>query len=209
MHSGNACDCPNLEPDAVMRVLVEKRNTAMNLPNLEFRHDGYFYRMVSAALVSLSGHMHICIFNKDNIANLKPGDWLVLTGFVSGDRHFLPHDIRAEALSGGISVNDYLGSVCMMLVNIAYESVKDRNDGSPGFEFFRHVRNASSHFNRFKFFPDEPRREASWRGVSIDHQLKGKSNPLNDDYCFGKMLGVADVFQLLWDIEQIILKSPR
>ena len=97
----------------------------------------------------------------------------------------------------------------MMLANTAYESVKDRNDHSPQFEFFRHVRNASSHLNHFNFAPHEPRRPAAWRGFVIDHTLKGTANPLNRQGCFGNILGAGDIFPLLWDIEQILIGQDQ
>jgi hypothetical protein len=49
-----------------------------------------------------------------------------------------------------------------MLAVTAYAAVEDRNDRSPEFEFFRHIRNASAHGNRFNF-----------RGTSRDARLLG------------------------------------
>ena len=59
-------------------------------------------------------------------------------------------------------------SLCCMLANTAYETVKGMRDQSPVFELFRHVRNASSHGNRFSFQAKEPRRKAMWRGLEIE-----------------------------------------
>jgi hypothetical protein len=173
--------------------------------DLIFRKDLCFYQMVSAAAVSFSSYPFL--FGSDNPANLKPLDHIALPGIATGDRHFRPYDVHREAIAGNVSKNDFLGTICMMRANTAYESVRDANDRSPEFELFRHVRNASSHLNRFYFRGDEPRRPASWRGVSINYQLKGNANPLQNDHCFGKMLGTADVFLLLWDIEQIIVRQ--
>jgi hypothetical protein len=151
-------------------------------PDLIFRKDLYFYQMVSAAAVSFTGSVFVLELQRPAVYG--PKDYIALPGIVTGDRHFRPHDVRSEAIAGNVSRNDFLGTVCMMLVNTAYESVKDRNDGSPTFEFFRHVRNASSHLNQ------------------------ANANPLQGDFCFGKMLGTADVFALLWDVEQIIASQP-
>jgi len=152
--------------------------------DLIFRKELYFYQMVSAAAVSFSSYPFV--FRSDNPANLKPLDYIALPGIATGDRHFRPYDVHREVLAGNVSMSDSLGTVCMMLVNTAYESVKHENDQSPEFEFFRHVRNASSHLNRFCFRSEEPRRPASWRSVSINHELKGNANPLQNDHCFGK-----------------------
>ncbi len=89
----------------------------------------------------------------------------------------------------------------MMLANTAYESVKDHNDQSPEFEFFRHVRNASSHRNFFYFTRNEPARAAAWRGFALDVVAKGDTNPLFGTPCFGPVLGPADLIDLLADIE--------
>lgn len=94
-----------------------------------------------------------------------------------------------------------------MLADAAYEAVKDFDDRSPLFEFSRHVRNAGSHGNRFNFRPKEPTSPAAWRGVKLDHTLKGTANPLYGSPCFGCYLGLVDIFELLWDVEQVVL--PR
>jgi hypothetical protein len=163
--------------------------------------------MVSAATAAFSAYPFI--FKPDNIANLKPKDYILLKGIVADDRHFMPYEVLKEATMGHISPNDYLGTICMMLVNTAYESVRLRNDHSAEFEFLRHVRNASSHLNRFCFSKGEPRRAASWHGITLDHLRRGEDNPLHNTHCFGKLLGCADVFLLLWDIEQIIIKADK
>ena len=88
-----------------------------------------------------------------------------------------------------------------MLANTAYESVKQYNDGSEIFEFFRHLRNASSHLNVFQFNHKEPANPANWRGAIFDKTLKGENNPLHGKPCFGHFIGVADLLDLLMDIE--------
>ncbi len=92
-----------------------------------------------------------------------------------------------------------------MLVNAAYEAVKDRHDGSPIFEYFRHVRNAASHGGTFNFREGEPSKRAEWRGLRIDHERKGRTNPLFDTPCFGSYLDIGDVLLLLRDIEQLLV----
>jgi hypothetical protein len=95
----------------------------------------------------------------------------------------------------------------MMLANTAYESVKQYNDGSEIFELFRHIRNASSLLNIFKFNHKEPAHPAKWRSAVIEHQLKGENNTLFGKPCFGHFIGVTDVLDLLMDVEkQMILQ---
>lgn len=181
--------------------------TVATEPDVLFRKDLYFYQMVSAASISFSALPFI--FNDNNPGNVKPGEWIALPSKVVTDRHFMPHDLRREAALGNINKNDYFGSICMMLANTAYESVKDRNDHSPAFEFFRHIRNASSHLNHFHFADHEPSRPAAWRGFVIDHTLRGRTNPVYNQGCFGNVLGVGDIFPLLWDIEQILIRQDK
>jgi len=51
-------------------------------------------------------------------------------------------------------------------------------------------------------FSNEPSRQASWRGLVIDHTMKGQTNPLNGTLCFGGLLAPSDAIFLLWDIEK-------
>jgi hypothetical protein len=97
--------------------------------------------------------------------------------------------------------------ITCMLANLAYERVKEWNDDSLEFEFFRHVRNASAHANKFWFRGNEPKRPAFWRGIDIDSESKGRENPFQLCQCFGNILGSGDLPVLLWDIEQILPKE--
>jgi hypothetical protein len=172
-------------------------------PDLIFRKDLCFYQIAAAAAASCTAFA--VMFDPKNLANLKRKDCITLKGIATGDRHFFPYEIHTEAVAENISQSDFLGTICMMLANTAYESVKHRNDYSPEFEFFRHIRHAASHLNHFRFAPNEPRNPTSWRGIMIDHTKKGASNPLHGTGCFGRFLGVADIFVLLWDIEQKLI----
>ena len=99
-----------------------------------------------------------------------------------------------------------LNALCRMLINTAYESVKERfKDQRPIFEYFRHVRNAASHGGTFTFWSDEPTKPAEWRGSRIDHKQTGRANPLFGTSCFFDFLEIGDVLLLLWDIEQLLL----
>lgn len=100
-------------------------------------------------------------------------------------------------------------SLTISLINRSWYMVEKFQDYSPEFEFFRHLRNAASHGNRFKFNKIEPSRPASWRGITIDHNLKGSSNPLQNKMCITNKIASADIILLLWDIEhRITSESP-
>lgn len=169
---------------------------------LEFRQGGPFYDMVASFMVALAGSPSI--FNPGNPMKLDQGHYITIHGILTPGRHIRPLELYDQAAKGNISQDQFLRSCCTMLANTAYESVKHKNDRSPEFEFFRHIRNASSHQNRFFLYPHEPVRPAAWRSVRLDHVVKGKANPLHGTDCFGRFIGIADIIDLLGDIERKI-----
>lgn len=171
----------------------------------EFRKDLFFYDLVSSFSISLCG----CpvIFEKHIDVYQSPEQLLSFPGIHSQNKHLAPYHLRQLALNGDINKSKHIGSCCMMLANTAYESVKQYNDGSETFEFFRHIRNASSHLNIFQFNHKEPSKSAKWRGVTIDHTQKGDENILFNKPCFGHFMAVADILDLLMDIEKEIILS--
>jgi hypothetical protein len=179
------------------------------IPALRFSPNGFFYQMVSAAGISICGYP--LVFNPFVSDKLGPRDYIELKGILGNDRHFFPRDVVELAKQGRISESIYHGTICMMLVNTAFEAVKEFRKASnelkehPEFEVFRHVRNACSHLNHFNFVDREPARPASWRSLTLDHTLKGANNPMYGKGCFGNVLGTADVFLLLSDMEKILI----
>jgi len=117
-------------------------------------------------------------------------------------QHFT--EILATARKFSANLDLFSFNLSCMFANLAYEKVKDYNDKTPIFEFFRHVRNAASHNNRFYFKEWKPRRIASWRRIKIDITKKGSNNPFFGVECFGGVLGSADIIFLLIDIEKIL-----
>jgi hypothetical protein len=69
---------------------------------------------------------------------------------------------------------------------------------SPEFEFFRHIRNAMAHGNRFHFTKDEPRRDAYFNEFRLDRSLDGTENVLPG------FIGPADVLDLLSYIKETL-----
>jgi hypothetical protein len=172
---------------------------------IEFRKDLYFFNLVSCFSVSLCGSP--VIFDKRIEMFLPPNRSLSFSGRFVPNKFMAPHSLRARAERGDINSSDHIASCCIMLANTAYESVKHFNDGSEIFEFFRHIRNASSHLNTFQFIHKEPVKPARWRKAVIEDDLKGENNPLYGQRCFGNYLGVSDILELSIDVEQIIVKG--
>lgn len=161
--------------------------------------------MVSALVVSIIGLNATC--DPSNPLKYEANHAFLLTGEVHPDITLYPYEVCQLAVTRKIDAKSVMGSLFGMLVNTAYESVRDRNDHSPEFEFFRHIRNAGSHRNSLYFFPNEPIRPAEWRRRQIDHTSRGDANPLQGRLCFGDYLGPADAIALLWDIEQHLARQ--
>jgi hypothetical protein len=169
---------------------------------IQFRQGQPFFDMVGSFLIAIAGSP--AIINLDNPMKLEEGHYISIPGILTPGRHIRPREVHDQVVKGHISQGQFVRACCAMLTNTAYEAVKEKNDGSPEFEFFRHIRNASSHRNRFNFFPHEPSQPAAWRSATINHTLKGTANPLYGTECFGTIIGAADIIDLLWDIEQKI-----
>jgi len=99
---------------------------------------------------------------------------------------------------------DYMRRTLMININWIFEHLpnnkqysydNDPKKYSKEFEFFRHVRNACSHGNKFnvnrsKRLWDNPQYKAEWNGIKIDLSLDGKE-------CFFSFLTLGDAMQLL------------
>ena len=58
--------------------------------------------------------------------------------------------------------------------------------------------------NQFNFKAHEPLHPAARRGLVLDSTLRGEKNQLQGQQCFGAKVGIADVIDLLIDIEHRI-----
>ena len=166
-----------------------------------------FYEMISAYSCAISGLESIA--NPANLMSFKPGDVVTLLGKVHPQIKISQLQVHQQFVAGDISAPHTTNSLACMLLTTAYAAVEKENDRSSEFEFFRHLRNAASHGNRFSFANREPVRPASWRGLAIAESHVGSSNPLHGVECIGNFLGGADVILLLWDIEQKLHVGAR
>lgn len=113
--------------------------------------------------------------------------------------------IYQSNVSGSLPQKEYHRHLCIMLTIAAYEAIRIRNVQTPLVEYLRHLRNACAHGNRFNLSANEPARPASWQTYVIDHQLRGDANPLQGKMVFGEYFWVADILQLLSDVERELL----
>lgn len=179
----------------------------MSLPTDKYQFDqgGPFYEMVTSYMVAVCG---LLFYRRPSY---DPGDKVGLASIEHQALEILPSEVIALVQGGSFQLSEVTDSLARMLINAAYEATQDRYDDQrwlqlrsihPELEFFRHLRNASSHGGFFNFKGNEPNpnRKAEWRGRTINVSLAGK--PMFD-------VGVkpGDLFPLLWDVEQIIQKE--
>lgn len=108
---------------------------------VQFKQGLPFYDMVASFMVALASCP--AIFNADNPMGLREDHYTVIEGLLVPGRHFRPLEIFNQVQGQHFTMGQYLTTCCCMVVNSAYEAVKNKNDQSEDFEFFRHIRNAA------------------------------------------------------------------
>ena len=169
-----------------------------------FSADGPFFPMVATFLLSTVGLGPV--YESDNPLRLSADRTAWYRGFVEPELVVDLEQIRQ--LTQYLAPEHAVHELCGMLVISAHAVAVERAGTdrsileSREFEFFRHVRNASAHGNRFKFNSGEPKRPAGWRTLALDAKKHA------DTRCFGTLLTAADSLALLSDIQQLLL-APR
>jgi hypothetical protein len=174
--------------------------TMSNPPAIMFAQGRPSFEMVMSFLAATVGLGPV--FEKDNPLALGPDKIAWYRGKVKANLAIDMGQVHAQCVSGALTAETAVKSLCCMLLNTAYAVAEAHNDKSPEFEVFRHLRNAASHGNRFNFRNGEPSRPASWSTFTIDHTRKGNANPLFGVECIGATISPADSLALLQDIER-------
>jgi len=167
---------------------------------ITFTQDSPFFDIVMAFLAATMGLGPV--FEKENPQAQSTDKMALYRGKVRPDLAIDGGQIHELCRTGDLTADAVMKSLCCMLLNTAYSVAEPHNDQSPAFEVFRHVRNAAAHGNNFFFKKDEPRLPASWGAFVIDHNLKGRFNPLFGVECIGDTLSAADALALLQNIER-------
>lgn len=170
-----------------------------------FRVDGPFFPYVGSILTAMASSL--AMIDNDNPLQFNDADMMGIGGVKVERMHLSLLQIYQSANSGFFPQKEYWTHLGVMLSITAYEAIRLRSIQTPTVEYLRHIRNASSHGNRFNLTANEPARPAVWRGHVIDHSLKGDANPLQGKQCFGEYFWIADILQLLWDVEQQITEA--
>jgi hypothetical protein len=166
---------------------------------LVFTQGRPFFEMVMSFLAATVGMGPV--FDTTNPLGLSPQMQAGYRGIIKTDVVIDMNQVHTQCISGALSPDIAVKSLCCMLLNSTYEIAKPFNDFSPEFEIFRHLRNAASHKNHFDFHANEPSRPAYWAGLNIDHNLKGNTNPLAGTECVGTLVSAGDIIALLYEIE--------
>ncbi len=174
-------------------------------PTIIFTQDSPFYEMVTAFLAATAGI--VTVFEKEDPLAPGPDKHAWYRGKVRPDLAIDMEQVHALCLSGDLTADSVVKSLCCMLLCTAYTVADVHNDQSPEFEVFRHLRNAAAHGNYFYFKKDEPRRRAAWGRFVIDDKLKGSFNPHSGVECVGDTISPADVLALLQSIERRLSKG--
>jgi hypothetical protein len=160
---------------------------------LYFRSDGYFFQIMTTFFSSVVGLRGLV--DASNPLGIKKNERLPIQGLIHSQFSISSFELFEYYRGNVVDTSVLTATLCGMLANTGYESVKSLNNKSPAFEFFRHIRNSASHGNVFTFLNGEPRRPAEWRGKTISSMLAGTR-------CFFDFIGPADIVLLMWDIEQ-------
>jgi hypothetical protein len=174
-------------------------------PALSFSSDGPFFPMVTAFFLSTIGLGPL--YQADNPLRLSAKDAASYHGLIEPQLDIDLGQIRD--MTQHLPLGRAIVELCGMLIVSAHAIALDRAQGnraileSPTFEFFRQVRNAAAHGNRFTFSTGEPRRLAQWRTVTLDRRTHAGMQ------CFGHLLNAADALALLRDIESMLTPRPR
>ena len=174
-------------------------------PSLGFSSDGPFFPMVATFLLSTVGLGPV--YEPDNPLRLSKESTAGYRGLVEPELVVDLEQIRQ--LTQHLPSDRAVQELCGMLIISAHAVALDNIGGdrtireSPQFEFFRHVRNAAAHGNRFTFDGLEPRRVAKWRTLTLDRANYAGTQ------CFGTLLNAADALALLSDIQEMLVALSR
>jgi hypothetical protein len=179
--------------------------TADSEMSFGFASDGPFFPMVATFLLSTVGLGPV--YESDNPLKLSAQSVAGYRGFVEPELRIDLEQIRqlTQHLAPGRAVQELCGMLIISAHTVALDHIGSNRAvlESPTFEFFRHIRNAAAHGNRFTFGPREPRRMAKWRDLTLDRPTHAGIQ------CFGNLLIAADALALLGDIQNEIASPPR
>lgn len=171
--------------------------------SLGFSTDGPFFPMVATFLLATVGLGPV--YESDNPLRLSANTLAWYRGFEEPELIIDLEQIRqiTQHLASDRAVHELCGMLVISAHAVAIEhpGLKRAIRESPEFQFFRHIRNASAHGNRFTFENGEPKRPAAWRTLKLGAATHAGTQ------CFGGLLTAADSLALLSDVQRSLLKG--
>ncbi|HEY6356118.1 MAG TPA: hypothetical protein VIY30_16670 [Burkholderiaceae bacterium] len=179
---------------------------------MSFRQGTPFYELLITFVAASAGFTPV--FDGEHYGGFLDGTIGAFPGRVCPEMRTNLGQRVQDVRSGAITRATAESSLACMLATAAWDVLCATEPppaimGRPEVQYLRHVRNAAAHGNHWHFSdrkgretPDMP---AQWRTASIDHSLKGRSNPLHGQQCFGNTLGSADLLRLMLDIEPLLM----
>src|ERR1700761_8109026 len=140
-----------------------------NTVAIAFSNDGPFFPMVAAFMLATTGLGPL--YQSDNPLRLSKRDSVSYHGIVEPQLDIDLEQIRE--MTSHLDLREVVQQLCGMLMIATHAVVAEHVrtaptvESLPEMEFFRHVRNACAHGNRFNFVGKEPRQPAIWRGLTI------------------------------------------
>jgi hypothetical protein len=175
------------------------------LGDLKLDPSGPFYPFMLAFLAASAGLT--AVYDAANYPTFMQDIAGVFPSKVLGAKVSLA-DCVSHVRAGALAQPEAEIRLCAMMMNSAFESLssaaKDLLRGKPEYEYFRQVRNAASHGNKWTFESWEPKRPAAWKSFILDHTLKGNANPLQGQQCIYGSLQPGDLLFLLRDVEALL-----
>ena len=167
-----------------------------------------FFENISAFLIALNGLP--ALFNKNYVSSIEPNDGINLEGIGSSKNMFNRLELIKLMNTNLKTIPKITLILSQQLVISCYEIVKDKNDGSPEFEFFRHLRNGCAHNNKFNFATSKkankltkvPSKPAKWRNFKITRSLNGKK------VIFG-FIAPGDILEFLCEMSERFTHPTR
>jgi hypothetical protein len=165
-----------------------------------FSTDGPFFPMVATFLLSTVGLGPV--YEPDNPLRLSAMNAAWYRGNIEPELLVDLEQIRqlTQHLAADRAVQELCGMLIISAHAVAVDSARLNRVilETREFEFFRHVRNAAAHGNRFSFKVGEPKRSAAWRTLTLDAKTHAGTQ------CFGSLLSAADALSLLSDIQKLL-----
>jgi hypothetical protein len=204
---------PQERPVSAGTGFVQGTPLVLTLSTLELRKGSPFFDMLATFVAATAGLTPV--FDAEHYPAFLQGVGGEYRGMVWPTMTVDLGDAVGRFRTGILDASTAEIQLCCMLANAAWEAArfasKHPSWDKPEVQFFRHVRNAASHGNRWSFKepsgrrPGTPDLPAAWRGLELDHTRKGRDNPLQHLACFGRSLSSADLLRLLLDVETLLL----